>query len=204
MALKRKYIVVKVFRALYLTALSVVLLLGLALVLLQNPGVQTWLSGEIVEKVFSRIDGDIRYEKIHLKPFNTIVIKNLAIKDKHPYLPPPEVLEQLEDFKGPQDTLFAAEYVIVRLSIWETIPARVQTVHGRKGVSVRRGHARKGSVQWDGLQSAGISPDGGTTGHGIPGGRKSLQEMPLEWDDDPAFHPRCGTDEKKCPPQSAL
>ncbi|MBQ9597092.1 MAG: translocation/assembly module TamB domain-containing protein [Bacteroidales bacterium] len=119
MALKRKYIVVKVFRALYLTALSVLLLIGLALVLLQNPGVQTWLSGEIVEKVFSRIDGDVRYEKIHLKPFNTIVIKNLAIKDKHPYLPPPEVLEQLEDFKGPQDTLFAAEYVIVRLSIWE-------------------------------------------------------------------------------------
>ena len=112
MALKRKYIVVKIFRALYLTALSVVLLLGLALVLLQNPGVQTWLSGEIVEKVFSRIDGDVHYEKIHLKPFNTIVIKNLVIKDKHPYLPPPEVMEQLEVFDGPCDTLFAAEYVI--------------------------------------------------------------------------------------------
>ena len=52
MALKRKYIVVKVFRALYLTALSVVLLIGLALVLLQNPGVQTWLSGEILSSGF--------------------------------------------------------------------------------------------------------------------------------------------------------
>ena len=119
MGKKRKYIVVKIFRAFYLTVLSVVLLFGLSLVLLQNPSVQTWLSEEIVENVFSRIDGDIHYEKIHLKPFNTIVIKNLAIKDKHPYIPPPEVMEQLEHFDGPHDTLFAAEYVIVRLSIWE-------------------------------------------------------------------------------------
>lgn len=118
MALKRRYIVVKVFRALYLLALSLVLLLGLALVLLQNPGVQTWLSDRIVEKVFSGIDGNVTYEKIHFKPFNAIVIKNLAIKDKRPYIPPEEVIEKWEDYKGPCDTLFAAEYVIVRFSIW--------------------------------------------------------------------------------------
>ncbi|MBP5538499.1 MAG: translocation/assembly module TamB domain-containing protein [Bacteroidales bacterium] len=118
MALKRRYIVVKVFRALYLLALSIVLLLGLALVLLQNPGVQTWLSDQIVGKVFSGIDGNVTYEKIHFKPFNTIVIKNMAIKDKRPYIPPEEVIEKWDDYQGPCDTLFAAEYVIVRFSIW--------------------------------------------------------------------------------------
>lgn len=121
MALKRRFIVVKVFRALYLLALGLALLLGLTLVLLQNPGIQTWLSGKVVEKVFSRIDGDVCYEKIHIKPFNTILIRNLAIKDKHPYIPPTEVLEKLESYDGPLDTLFAAEYVIVRFSIWDLL-----------------------------------------------------------------------------------
>ena len=118
MALKRRYIVVKVFRALYLLALSLVLLFGLTLVLLQNPGVQTWLSDKIVENVFSGIDGNVTYDKIHFKPFNTIIINNLAIKDKRPYIPPEEVIEKWDNYRGPCDTLFAAEYVIVRFSLW--------------------------------------------------------------------------------------
>lgn len=118
MALQKRYIAIKVFRALYLLALSFVLLFALALVLLQNPGVQTWLSDQIVGNVFSRIDADVTYDKIHFKPFNTIVIKNLSIKDKRPYIPPDEVIEKWKDYRGPCDTLFAAEYVIVRFSLW--------------------------------------------------------------------------------------
>lgn len=118
---KYKYLPVKILRALYLTGLSILLLLGLALILLQNPGVQTSLSTYFVNRIFSQIDGEVHYDKIHFRPFSSIVIKNLSIKDKNPYIPPPEVLEQLDCFQGPQDTLFAAEYIIIRLSAWELI-----------------------------------------------------------------------------------
>lgn len=135
---KNKYLPVKILRALYLTGLSILLLTGLALILLQNPRVQTILSAYVVDRVFSRIDGEVNYDKIHFKPFSTVVIKNLSIEDKHPYIPPPEVREKFQGCTGPCDTLFAAEYVIVRLSLWELV-RRTEPVLRVKRAQVKNG-----------------------------------------------------------------
>ena len=51
-----------------------------------------------------RIDGDISFDKIHVKPFNALILKNIVIIDRNP------VIENA-------DTLFKAEYVIARFSI---------------------------------------------------------------------------------------
>ncbi len=113
---KAKTYLLKTLHILWLMFLGIVVLTCTALILLQNPKVQTSVSSYVVDKVFAKIDGDVSYDKIHFKPFSTIVIKNLLIKDKRPYIPPPEVMEKLENRASPQDTLMAAEYLVVQLS----------------------------------------------------------------------------------------
>lgn len=70
---------------------------------LQIPKVQTKLAEAVLKRISDRIDADIIFEKIHIKPVNTLVIKNIAIKDKNsPY---------------GIDTLFSAKYIIARFSL---------------------------------------------------------------------------------------
>ena len=57
-----------------------------------------------MKKLSESIDADIRFEKLHLKPFNTIILKNIAAIDKTPC-------------EGGADTLFRAEYIIARFSL---------------------------------------------------------------------------------------
>lgn len=58
-----------------------------------------------------KLDGEITVEKIHLRPFNTVVLKNVLIIDKHPAKSPIDsTLSQI-------DTFFRAEYVIARMSL---------------------------------------------------------------------------------------
>ena len=78
-------------------------LLG-AILAVQLPQVQTFLVGKVTEKLEGSLDGRIEFEKIHIKPFNALIIKNVAITDNHP------VIEGA-------DTLFRAEYVIARFTL---------------------------------------------------------------------------------------
>ena len=58
-----------------------------------------------------KLDGEITVEKIHFRPFNTIVLKNLLIVDKNPVI-------SVNDYTKPQiDTFFYAEYIIARMSL---------------------------------------------------------------------------------------
>ena len=68
------------------------------------PQVQTFISKKAISALSGKIDGDISFDKIHIKPFNALVIKNIAIVDRNP------AIENA-------DTLFKAEYVIARFSI---------------------------------------------------------------------------------------
>ena len=57
------------------------------------------------------LDGEITVEKIHLKPFTTLVLKNVLILDKNPAQDPLDpTLEQI-------DTFFRAEYVIAKFTL---------------------------------------------------------------------------------------
>ena len=75
-----------------------------AVLAIQLPQVQTCLSGKVIDSIEKRLDGEVQFEKIHIKPFNALVIKNIAIIDKNPSI------------EG-ADTLFKAGYVIARFSI---------------------------------------------------------------------------------------
>ena len=58
-----------------------------------------------------KLDGEITVEKIHLKPFTTLVLKNVLILDKNPVQDPLDpTLEQI-------DTFFRAEYVIAKFTL---------------------------------------------------------------------------------------
>ena len=90
-------------------AVAVVILTG-ALVI-QLPQVQTFATQKIVKSLSEKLDGDIRFDKIHLKPFTTLVFKNVVITDKHPAADP------ADPTKSPVDTFFRAEYIIARFTI---------------------------------------------------------------------------------------
>ncbi len=107
----------KGFRISWIFLVSIAVLLFTLLILLQDPRIQTRVSQHVVENYLSHLDGSISIEKIHFKPFNTIIVKNLVVKDKHPLTPYPEVLETIPDYRESIDTLLNAEYLIVRFSI---------------------------------------------------------------------------------------
>ncbi|MBO5419968.1 MAG: translocation/assembly module TamB domain-containing protein [Bacteroidales bacterium] len=72
---------------------------------------QTAIVSGVVEKLAEKMDGKIVFEKIHLKPFTTLVLKNAAIVDDNPAIDP------FDPDCRRIDTLFRAEYIIARFSL---------------------------------------------------------------------------------------
>lgn len=68
----------------YLTAIILIIIITAPLVL-QIPFVQTVAVKIIINSFSGYTDADISVEKVYLRPFNTLLIKNLTIKDKHPF-----------------------------------------------------------------------------------------------------------------------
>ena len=78
---------------------------------IQFPQVQTALTHKAVEALSKKLDGEICFEKIHIKPFTTLVLKNAAIIDKNP-------ARDSRDSIAPQiDTFFRAEYIIATFTL---------------------------------------------------------------------------------------
>ena len=76
---------------------------------IQLPQVQTALSKRIVSNISEKIQGDISFEKIHFKPFTTLVLKNVLIIDRAPVK---------DSLTGVQiDTFFRAQYVIAKFTL---------------------------------------------------------------------------------------
>ena len=69
-----------------LRVLAVLLLLLLALlVIVQSPAVQTYLARKAVEKFTGNMDADIEVGSVTVKPFDAVVLKDVVVKDRHPY-----------------------------------------------------------------------------------------------------------------------
>ena len=68
------------------------------------------MASKVVDIISSKLDGEIKFEKIHLRPFTTLVLKNAVIIDKNPYVDP------TDSTCFPVDTFFRAEYIIARFS----------------------------------------------------------------------------------------
>lgn len=84
--------------------MAVIALFFAGILAIQTPQMQTYISKLILKSVEGKIDADISFDKIHIKPFNTLVLKNVAVKDRAPVT-------------GAYDTLFKAGYVIARFSL---------------------------------------------------------------------------------------
>lgn len=79
------------------------------MLLLQTTGVQTYVAGKIADALAgTAIDADISFSKIHLKPFSTLIIRDLSVTDRTP-----------GDTLGQEvvDTLFKAGYISARFTL---------------------------------------------------------------------------------------
>ncbi len=85
-------------------------LLFAAALVIQMPQVQTFVTGKVVDRLSEKLDGDISFEKIHLKPFTTLVLKNVSIIDRHP------ACDLTDPASVKIDTFFRAEYIIAKFS----------------------------------------------------------------------------------------
>ncbi|MCF0175209.1 MAG: translocation/assembly module TamB domain-containing protein [Bacteroidales bacterium] len=64
--------------------LAFILSLAAAVVALQFPSVQTCLTRRVMEKLAVSLDGDVEIGSVYLRPFNTLVLKNVIVKDRNP------------------------------------------------------------------------------------------------------------------------
>lgn len=93
---------------------------------LQVPQVQTFIARKAVEAVEDKLDGDISFEKIHLQPFRTLLLKNVVIIDRNP------AFDALDSTKTRVDTFFRAEYITAKFSFEGIV--KHQGIHLRSAV----------------------------------------------------------------------
>jgi hypothetical protein len=92
-----------------IVAISTVLFAGALILQLQQ--VQTAIGEKVLRALSDKLDGTITVEKIHLKPFTTLVLKNAIITDNNP------VADPTDSSLCKIDTLFRAEYIIAKCSL---------------------------------------------------------------------------------------
>ena len=82
----------------------------LLLIILQSPKAQTYAVRKVIGMLEDKFDAIITVDKVHIRPFNAVVLKDVAIVDKAPYLDPdhPDV--------APLDTFARARYITARIS----------------------------------------------------------------------------------------
>ena len=78
---------------------------------LQLPQVQTYIADKVITGLSKKLDGDISFEKIHFKPFTTLVLKNVIITDRSP------VHDTVDSTSVRIDTFFRAEYIIASFTL---------------------------------------------------------------------------------------
>ena len=101
----------KALKIFWLTLVAVTALLLATALAIQTPGVQTRIADKAVRALSEKLDGEISFEKIHFKPFTTLVLKNIVIIDKSP------VLDPLDSAAVQIDTFFRAEYIIAKFTL---------------------------------------------------------------------------------------
>ena len=79
--------------------------------MIQLPQVQTYVAEKVVSQLSERLDGNITFEKIHFKPFTTLVLKNVVIIDKSP------VQDPIDSTAVQIDTFFRAQYIIAKFTL---------------------------------------------------------------------------------------
>lgn len=116
----------KALKILWLTAVAVTAIILAGILAIQTPQVQTYLASKVVERLSLKTEAGITFEKIHFRPFNTIVLKNIAVVDKTPCNP------------SAPDTLFRSEYIIARFTL--------KGLRSQEGLHIRRAFIRNAAM----------------------------------------------------------
>lgn len=98
------------FHILKIVLVTFAVLIGAAFIALQSSRVQTYVAHKVTEKLKETIPADIRVGKIHLRPFNTLILEDVLILDGEPAIP-------ADTSKSPVDTFFRAGSVIAGFSL---------------------------------------------------------------------------------------
>ncbi len=104
-------IIKRVLKIFWLTTVAVASILFALALTIQLPKVQTFIASKAVEILDDKIDADIRFEKIHFRPFRTLVVKNIEIIDRAP------VMDAANPKAQPVDTFFRAGYITAKFSL---------------------------------------------------------------------------------------
>ena len=59
-----------------------------SILLVQTPMVQTYVGNKVLKSLSDNIEGEISFERIHIKPFSNIVLKNVVVRDTSPAIDP--------------------------------------------------------------------------------------------------------------------
>ena len=89
----------------YVAGILLMLLLLVAL-LLQSPKVQTWATRKVVGFLDGVVNGEVSVGKVHIRPFDAVVLKDVVIVDRAPYA---------SDGIQPLDTFVKAGYITARI-----------------------------------------------------------------------------------------
>ncbi|MBO6221447.1 MAG: hypothetical protein J6N46_05890, partial [Bacteroidales bacterium] len=69
----------KALKIFWTIIVAMAILLFAAWLLIQLPGVQTFIAKKVTNSLEDRFNGRIEFSKIHLKPFNALVVKDLSL-----------------------------------------------------------------------------------------------------------------------------
>jgi hypothetical protein len=90
-----------------MTIVIITILLMASMLLLQTPMIQTYIGNRVLKHLSEKIEGEISFERIHIKPLSNIVLKNVLILDTNPSKDPADPERETID------TLVRARYIIV-------------------------------------------------------------------------------------------
>ncbi len=104
-------IIKRALKIFWLTLVAIASFLFALALIIQLPKVQTFVVSKVMESLDDKLDADIRFEKIHLRPFRTLVLKNIEIIDRNPSR------DAADPTAAPVDTFFRAEYITAKFSL---------------------------------------------------------------------------------------
>ena len=122
----------KALKIFWLTLVSVTAVVLALAIALQTPAVQTFIAGKVTARLSERLDGDISFEKLHFKPFTTLVLKQVMVTDRNPASDP--------EFPGkaPVDTFFTAEYISADFTLKGLVSG--------EGIRLSRAYVKNGTM----------------------------------------------------------
>ena len=128
----------KIFKVIWLAIVAITAAALAVIIAVQLPQVQTAIANKAMDTLSDMLDADIKVEKIHIRPFNTLIIKNISINDKAS--------------RYDVDTLFKAKYIIARFTFRSLFKnenigiSRVYIDDARMNLVIEESDNEKGSI----------------------------------------------------------